>query len=320
MHGPHDTDPLAGDRCARCGRLMIEDAEVVYTADGDAVGLCPVCADEHIARGGRVAGPSPVDPEELTDRVHDLIQNSIDQHLEGQGRLREIGTIVEGLLSQLAESQARQLEAEERFRGLETELAHTRELLQRAEALLVVTAPGPDRTATEEHISPHLPAHTPQMATSAKDLAPADVRATQKLFNESRFVEKTRSVRRGLGRPSVNLAAVVGSGRKALLTIAWDIVWYQYLVDLSADAADPADAVVLFGEGMELSELPENLRQGNAIVDDQGRLDASELELSLEADHPAHRTAQDDAVQQEIEDATEEIWDRTTMPEFRWDD
>ena len=62
------------------------------------------------------------------------------------------------------------------------------------------------------------------------------------------------------------------------MTVAWEIVWYQFLIELSEEAEQP---VALFGEGMELEELGGHFGQGNAGLDDNGRLDASELEFEL---------------------------------------
>jgi hypothetical protein len=315
MYGQHETDSRSEDRCARCGRLIIEDVEVVHAEDGTAVAYCITCAEDLAAATGAGAG---VDPATFVTQAEDLIQASIDRHSQEQEALRDIGRLLEDLAAQASRDQARLIEAEERVRALEGELAHARDLLQRAEELLVVSAGGAADTATDEEcVAPHLPVQVPQVATTASSLTSIHVRAAQKAFNESQFIEKVRGVRRGLGRPTVNLSAITGSEGRTLLTIAWDIVWYQYLIDLSDDAPQQ---VALFGEGMELTELSENLRRSNAIIDDQGRLDASELELSLEADHPAHVTQQDEAAEQALDDATEELWDRTSMPEFRWDD
>ncbi len=145
-----------------------------------------------------------------------------------------------------------------------------------------------------------------------------ELHQVQRLFNESAFTEKTRSVRRSLGSPVVNLMRVVGPGTRVLITVAWDIVWYQYLVRLEPDTGGE-ERVTLFAEGMELHELAENFLSTNAGMDDKGRIDASELEVELLTDQPllTDMTAEEEAA---IDDATGEIWDKHTMPEFRWDD
>jgi hypothetical protein len=103
-----------------------------------------------------------------------------------------------------------------------------------------------------------------------------------------------------------------------LITVAWDIVWYQYLVILDEETGDE-ERVSLFAEGMELDELADSFKRSNATMGDTGRIDASEMEVGLLSDGPllTDMTAEEEEA---LEDATEEIWDRHTMPEFRWDD
>ncbi|MCL5942413.1 MAG: hypothetical protein M1325_02650 [Actinobacteria bacterium] len=148
-----------------------------------------------------------------------------------------------------------------------------------------------------------------------------DIRAIQRLFNESPFTEKLRSVRRSLGRPIVNVAPVQSAGKSALVTVAWEIVWYQYLIELGEAGESPGSAT-LFAEGMELTELSDGFKQPNAALDDQGRLDASEIEVSLLKEDQDTRLLSDMSAADEaaLEDATEEVWDRHSLPEFKWDD
>ena len=146
-----------------------------------------------------------------------------------------------------------------------------------------------------------------------------EVQAAQRLFNESPFTGKTRDVRRSLGKPRANLARAVGAEPRAFITIAWDIVWYQYLVDMRRDI--PSDErVVLFREGMDLDELADHFKEKNALIDDDGRLDASELEVRLLSDPSALITEMTPDEERALEDATEEIWDQRLAPEFKWDD
>jgi hypothetical protein len=147
----------------------------------------------------------------------------------------------------------------------------------------------------------------------------AEVQVAQKYFNESQFTNRVREVRKSLGKPKANLTKVVGAEPRALVTIAWDIIWYQYLVDLRRDI--PTDQrVTLHREGMDLDELTAVFREKNASVDDEGRLDASELEVKLLSDPSTLITEMSVDEERALEDATEEIWDQRTAPEFKWDD
>jgi hypothetical protein len=146
-----------------------------------------------------------------------------------------------------------------------------------------------------------------------------EVQVAQKNFNESQFTDRIRDVRRSLGKPKANLTKVIGTEPRALLTITWDIIWYQYLVDLRRDI--PSDERVnLHREGMDLDELTPMFREKNCSIDDEGRLDASELEVKLLSDPSTLITEMTVDEEQALEDATEEIWDQKTAPEFNWDD
>jgi ribosome-binding protein aMBF1 (putative translation factor) len=146
-----------------------------------------------------------------------------------------------------------------------------------------------------------------------------EVQAAQRYFNESPFTGKTRDVQSSLGKPRANLTRAVGAEPRAFVTITWDIVWYQYLVDMRPDV--PSDQrVVLHREGMDLDELAHYFKEKNATIDDSGRLDASELEVKLLSDPSALITEMTVDEEKALEDATEEVWDQHIAPEFNWDD
>ncbi len=263
------------------------------------------------------AWPEDADPAEAARAI--LLDLAAARSRE-QTQLDELAVQLDRLFVGYDTAQLTMMEMENRIRALEADLERTRGRLRRAEGLLGSTGEYPVvelDPAQRSAETPGTPDHGNTMVVSASDLTRDDVRLIQRLFNESVFVSKMRSVRRGLGRPLVNLVKIAGAERKVLLTVGWDIVWYQYLLDLSEDAQD--DRVTEFGEGMELTDLSAVFKETNAIIEDSGRLDASELELSLEQDHPANvvPTAAED---QEAEDATQEVWNKTHKPQFRWDD
>ncbi len=112
----------------------------------------------------------------------------------------------------------------------------------------------------------------------------SDVQAAQRYYNESVFVDRIRDVRRSLGKPKASLVRLAGAEPQTILTVFWDIVWYQYLIDLRRDLPSTAPRVVLHREGMDLDELAFHFRDKNSTVNDDGRLDASELEVRLLSD------------------------------------
>ncbi len=71
---------------------------------------------------------------------------------------------------------------------------------------------------------------------------------------------------------------------------------------------------------MDLDELASYFKEKNAVVNDDGRLDASELEVKLLSDPEALITEMTPDELHSLEDATEEIWDQRISPEFKWDD
>jgi len=188
------------------------------------------------------------------------------------------------------------------------------------------------QTATDASAEPAgEPPSTPEQV--AKPLSPAsdpqvrgisfridEVQATQRYYNESPFIKRVRDVSNSLGKPKANLTRVPGEEPRAIVTITWDIVWYQYLVNLRRDLPSTQERVILHREGMDLDELAYYFRERNAVVNDDGRVDASELEVRLLSDPSALITEMTPVEQQALEDATEEIWDQHISPEFKWDD
>lgn len=180
-----------------------------------------------------------------------------------------------------------------------------------------VSLPWNEPPAPEETVQP---APSPREEPHGTGFRIDEVQAAQRYYNESPFTHRIRDVRESLGKPKANLTRVPGSEPRAIITIAWDIVWYQYLVDLRRDLPSTHERVVLHREGMDLDELAYYFKEPNALVNDDGKLDASELEVRLLSDPSALITEMTQAEMQALEDATEEIWDRHTAPEFKWDD
>ena len=59
------------------------------------------------------------------------------------------------------------------------------------------------------------------------------------------------------------------SAAEVLLTVAWELSWYQFGVDLS----DGREPVRSRGQGQELAELPEEAQDWNCTVDENGRIE-----------------------------------------------
>jgi hypothetical protein len=87
------------------------------------------------------------------------------------------------------------------------------------------------------------------------------------LFNVSTFRRTVGGIARSLGSPKVSIVPLSGVNTEVVVTVAWELSWYQYRV--SFDAAQP---VRLAERGLELDELEPSFRDWNAELADDGRV------------------------------------------------
>lgn len=87
-------------------------------------------------------------------------------------------------------------------------------------------------------------------------------------FNASEAARTVGGLIRSLGAPWVSVGAVAGSAREVRITIAWDLCWYQWGVDL----ADDSRAVFRIDTGSEVDQLDGSARQWNASCGDRGEV------------------------------------------------
>lgn len=112
-------------------------------------------------------------------------------------------------------------------------------------------------------------------STHAEEPAPLAVTSGElkvaralEVFNAGEQPRRIAGVARSLGAPSVTARALDGSGSTIAIVVAWELCWYRYEVDLGDEAAGSR----LVAQGMELDELPDEDRLGNAAADDRGEL------------------------------------------------
>ena len=98
-------------------------------------------------------------------------------------------------------------------------------------------------------------------------------------FNSSEERRKVAGLIRSLGEP---YARVKPDQRRqlALVTVAWELSWYQWEVGADGDG-DDGEPVREVAKGAELSELDEETRAWNAAVDEEGT-----LRLRSATEHP----------------------------------
>jgi hypothetical protein len=87
------------------------------------------------------------------------------------------------------------------------------------------------------------------------------------LFNQTDFRRTVGGIAKSLGEPRTCIRPLSGVSGEVVITIAWDISWYQYRV--TPESAQP---VRLEERGHELTELDRIYQDWNAHLDEHGRV------------------------------------------------
>ena len=87
------------------------------------------------------------------------------------------------------------------------------------------------------------------------------------LYNASDYRRTIGGVAKSLGEPRASILPLSGVNQELVITIAWDITWYQYRV--SPESAQP---VKLEARGHELSQLDGTFQAWNAKIQPDGKI------------------------------------------------
>ena len=87
-------------------------------------------------------------------------------------------------------------------------------------------------------------------------------------FNSSDAGRTAAGLTRTLGKPHASVGAAAGRPGEVRITIAWELSWYQWGVDIGDDLRP----IFQIGKGREIDELDSPARQWNASVGEDGRL------------------------------------------------
>ncbi len=87
------------------------------------------------------------------------------------------------------------------------------------------------------------------------------------IFNASDYRRTVGGIAKSLGKPRASIVPLSGVSGELIVSVAWDISWYQYRV--SPESAQP---VRLAERGHELADLEASYQRWNAKVEDDGRL------------------------------------------------
>jgi hypothetical protein len=115
---------------------------------------------------------------------------------------------------------------------------------------------------------PREPPRDPRHVRAVPTNAQLKIERAMELFNGSEHLRTVAGIAKTLGEPMVSASTSVVGAAEVLLTIAWELSWYQFIVDLS----DPNHPVRMLGRGEELAELSEAARDWNAHAEDDGSL------------------------------------------------
>lgn len=87
------------------------------------------------------------------------------------------------------------------------------------------------------------------------------------LFNASPYRRTVAGIAKSLGDPRVSIVQLSGVKSELVVTVAWEISWYQYRVSL-----DSAQQVRLAERGHDPAELEHSFVGWNARLSEDGRL------------------------------------------------
>jgi hypothetical protein len=99
-----------------------------------------------------------------------------------------------------------------------------------------------------------------------EDLTPFERAAAR--FNASAAAHTVGGLVRTLGDPKVSVGALAGAPQQARITVAWELTWYQWGVDLGERPVP----VRQLASGREIAELDRAARQWNASASAEGQV------------------------------------------------
>jgi hypothetical protein len=114
---------------------------------------------------------------------------------------------------------------------------------------------GPEETIASEPILRRLSEHELSMVEAAD------------IFNASQYRRTVGGISKSLGKPNVSVVVLSGVNAEVVVTVAWDISWYQYRVSLDSD-----NPVRLEERGHDPGELEGPITDWNSHMEEDGRI------------------------------------------------
>lgn len=91
------------------------------------------------------------------------------------------------------------------------------------------------------------------------------------IFNRSEAARVVAGLVRTLGRPKVSIGTAARSANEVRVTVAWELCWYQWAVEVAGMDRDRG-AVSQLAKGGELAELDGSARMWNGGLTEAGVL------------------------------------------------
>jgi hypothetical protein len=126
---------------------------------------------------------------------------------------------------------------------------------------------------------PRSPRHVRAVPTNAQ----LKIDRALDLFNASEHPRTVAGIARTLGAPRASAITSRASAAEVILTVAWELSWYEFTVDLS-DASEP---VHLRSQGQELGEISEEALDWNLEAGPEGTLAPIGPDGDADEDAPA---------------------------------
>ena len=127
-------------------------------------------------------------------------------------------------------------------------------------------AGGPSGSAGSTRRRPGPRRSAPARAAEAPESPLGRLERAALRFNASEAARTVAGLIRTLGRPWVSIGSLAGSPSEVRVTVAWELTWYQWGVDLG----DEMRAVFEIDKGNELDQLDGSARQWNASASRAG--------------------------------------------------
>jgi hypothetical protein len=128
--------------------------------------------------------------------------------------------------------------------------------------------PGAPRAPQPASPDPATSPRRPRPRPPLDDSAPPPFERAVARFNSSEAGRTVVGLTRTLGTPRASVGASAGAPGEVRITVAWDLSWYQWGVDIG----DELRPVFELGKGSEIEQLDAAARQWNALVAGGGEL------------------------------------------------